>query len=90
MTSDDVDVEFATFKQHFLNRAQRRALGIDLGQDDAGEIYGDDAALRREFATWQTRTREPLEPPVVRVEEAPRGPWHRWMAGRKGGSPPQA
>jgi len=86
VTSDSVDVEFATFKPHFLNRAQRRTLGIDLAQDDAGDIYGDDAALRREFATWQTRTREPVEPPSVRVEGAPLGPWHRWMTGRRGSS----
>ena len=84
MTSGSVDVEFATFTQHFLNRTQRRRLGIELGQDDAGVIYGDDAALRREFATWQTRTRQPLRPRLIRIGRAPRGPWHRWMTGRKG------
>ena len=82
MTSGSVDVEFAAFKQRFLNRAQRRELGIDLGQDVAVEIHGDDAALRREFAAWQTRTRQPPRPVLVRMGRAPRGPWHRWMTGR--------
>ncbi len=89
MTSGSVDVDFATFKQQFLNRTQRRRLGIELGQDDAGEIYGDDAALRREFAAWQSRKGSPLGSPPVRVDEAPRGPWHRWMTGRKSGSSPR-
>jgi hypothetical protein len=50
-----IDLEFATFTQHFLNRVQRRLLGIDLGQDDAWRIYRDDGALRQEFAAWQTQ-----------------------------------
>jgi hypothetical protein len=84
MTSDVVDIEFATFKQHFLSRVQRSRLGLNIGQDDARVIYDDGPALRREFITWRIRTGHPLVTTSPPAEPAPLGPWPRWMRGGRG------
>jgi hypothetical protein len=55
-----IDLDYATFKQHFLNRVQRRQMGIDLAQDEARAIYSDDAALREEFILWKMKTGRPV------------------------------
>jgi hypothetical protein len=83
MTPDAIDIEFAAFKQHFLSRAQRSRLGLDIGQDDALGIYDDSAALRREFITWQNRSDQPLVTTSLPHGQAPSGPWHRWMRVRR-------
>jgi hypothetical protein len=83
MTPSSIDIEFATFKQHFLNRVQRHQLGINLGQDDAWGIYGDADALRDQFTAWRIRTNQPLVTTHLPTEHASPGPWHRWMRGKR-------
>jgi hypothetical protein len=57
--------EFERFKQEFRNRAQRLRLGIDLEQDAAHVVFGDDDALYLEYVAWRTRTgRKPLQVPA--------------------------
>jgi hypothetical protein len=55
-----IDLDYATFKQHFLNRVQRRHMGINLAQDEARAIYSDDAALHEEFILWKMKTGRPV------------------------------
>jgi hypothetical protein len=86
VTPDVIDIEFATFKQHFLSRAQRSRLGLDIGQADARVIYDDGAALRREFITWQNRSDQPRVTTSLTRGQAPSGPWHRWMRVRRDNS----
>ncbi|OII26484.1 hypothetical protein [Frigoribacterium sp. MCBA15_019] len=82
MTSGAIDVEFATFKQHFLSRVQRRQLRLDIGQDDARGIYEDSAALHREFITWQNRGNQPTAT-TPRSKSPSLGPWHKWTRVRR-------
>jgi hypothetical protein len=54
--------EFERFRQAFRNRAQRRRLGVELEQDAAHIVFGNDEALYLEYVAWRTRTgRAPLE-----------------------------
>ena len=59
MTMDQDWYEFARFTQEFRNRPQRRRLGVELGQLEAQAILGDEAALRREYDAWRSRTGRP-------------------------------
>lgn len=59
MTMDQDRYEFARFTQEFGNRPQRRRLGVELDQLEAQAILGDEAALRREYDAWRSRTGRP-------------------------------
>jgi hypothetical protein len=60
MIAASIDLDYATFKQHFLNRVQRRQMGINLAQDKARAIYSDDAALHKKFILWKMKTGRPV------------------------------
>ncbi|WP_157887897.1 hypothetical protein [Frondihabitans sp. PAMC 28766] len=47
--------EFTRFRQQLRTRPQRQLLGIDMSQDDALRLLGDEAALRVEYRAWLRR-----------------------------------
>jgi hypothetical protein len=56
MIAASIDLDYATFKQHFLNRVQRRQMGINLAHDEARAICSDEADLYEDLILWNIKT----------------------------------
>lgn len=49
---DDIDIDYARFRQQLLTRPTRARLGIVLTQAEALAILADDTAVRALYDSW--------------------------------------